>query len=406
MTTDTHSSPLSEVLKGVRVIDTDTHYQETPDLWTSRAPGPFRDRVPHQRMVDGKSIWFVEGDVFFGEMGPVVIDKNEDKARGYTYMPNMDEVTKAAYDPTARLELMDRLGIYAQILYPNAAGLSSVRFMVRVKDQELRTLCIQLYNDAVAEVQAQSDGRLFPMAMLPVWDREATLREVRRAKEDLHLRGVLMSDYPDGMGLPDYGDSYWDPFWELCNDLDLPMNFHIGGRGSKIDAEWGKTLPWASFGPQRSGVVQNTAFMMSNATTIANFVLSGLFDRYPNLKLVSVESGVGWIPYLMEGLEYQLDEFAGDECKDLQRRPREYFRDHIYSCFWFEDYGPRAVIETIGVNNVLFETDFPHPTCLYPRAAEHIADVLSGLSEHARQRVLQDNAAELYNIPLPAAPAS
>ena len=193
--------------------------------------------------------------------------------------------------------------------------------MVRVKDQELRTLCIQIYNDAVAEVQAQSNGRLFPMAMLPVWDREATLRELRRAKEDLHLRGVLMSDYPDGLGLPDYGNSYWDPFWELCNDLDLPMNFHIGGRGSKIDAEWGKTLPWASFGPQRSGVVQNTAFMMSNATTIANFVLSGLFDRYPNLKLVSVESGVGWIPYLMEGLEYQLDEFAGDECKDLQRRP-------------------------------------------------------------------------------------
>ncbi|MGH7487557.1 MAG: amidohydrolase family protein, partial [bacterium] len=99
---------------------------------------------------------------------------------------------------------------------------------------------------------------------------------------------------------------------------------------------------------------------------------------------------------------YQWDEMAPDEAKGLQRRPAQYFKDHIYATFWFEDFGVKHFIEMIGPNNLLFETDFPHPTCLYPESQEHLAKVLQRLEPGVRKRVCQDNAAELYKIPLPA----
>jgi predicted TIM-barrel fold metal-dependent hydrolase len=142
---------------------------------------------------------------------------------------------------------------------------------------------------------------------------------------------------------------------------------------------------------------------MSNVRIIANLCMSDLFDRYEKLKIVSAESGIGWVPFILESLEYQFDEMVTekDEVSAAKRRPTEYFRDHLYVMFWFETIGAQKLIEDIGVNNVLVETDIPHPTCLYPGAREHFARVLSSLDEHVQRRVLQDNAAELYRIPLP-----
>jgi predicted TIM-barrel fold metal-dependent hydrolase len=108
------------------------------------------------------------------------------------------------------------------------------------------------------------------------------------------------------------------------------------------------------------------------------------------------------VPFVIEASEYQWDEMAPDEAKGLQRRPVDYFKDHIYATFWFEDFGVKHFIESIGPNNLLFETDFPHPTCLYPESQEHLAKVLQRLDPAVRNRVCQDNAAELYKIPLPA----
>jgi len=141
---------------------------------------------------------------------------------------------------------------------------------------------------------------------------------------------------------------------------------------------------------------------MSNAYMVNCFIMSGLFDRYPNLKLISVESGCGWVPFIMEAAEYQWEEMAPDELKELKRRPTEYFKDHIYATFWFEDAGVKHFIEAIGPDNLLFETDFPHPTCLYPESQEHLARVLARLEPGVRQRVVQDNAVELYKLPIPA----
>ena len=391
-------APLKAVVGDAKVVDADTHYTEPPDLWTSRAPAAYKDRVPYMKTVDGHSLWFVEGDTPWGMVGTTVIGTGGVKHRGKLTLATFEEMDEAAYLVKPRLAVMDRMGIYAQIVYPNAGGFGATRFL-NIEDKEMRIACAQIYNDAVAEWQHDSGGRLFPQGFLPFWDLDATLKEARRIKEELHLTGVTLTDRPEVFDQPDYGQSYWDPLWETISELELPIDFHIGaGVKTFVLDDYG----WGSFGPQRKLASVATLMYMSNAQMITCFMMSGLFDRYPKLKLVSVESGCGWIPFVMEAAEYQWDEMAPDECKDLQKRPTEYFRDHIYATFWFEDYGVKHFIEAIGADNLLFETDFPHPTCLYPESQDHLAQVLARLEPSVRRRVIQDNAVKLYKLPIEA----
>ena len=392
------SSPFKEVVGDYKVIDCDTHYTEPPDLWTSRAPAAYKDKMPYMKTVDGNSLWFVEGDRPWGGVGTTVVGTGGQKFRGKLSIASFEEMDEAAYLVKPRLAVMDRMGIYAQIVYPNACGFGATKFL-SIQDKQLQIECCKIYNDAIAEWQHDSGGRLLPQAIVPFWDMPVALGEVRRVKEDLKLSGVTLTDRPEAFGLPDYSETYWEPFWALLNDLRMPINFHIGsGMKSFVLDDYA----WRSFGPQRKLASIATLMYMSNAYVINGFMLSGMFDRYPNIKLVSVESGCGWVPFIMEAAEYQWDEMAPDEAKLLKRRPTEYFKDHIFATFWFEDLGVKHFTEAIGPNNLLFETDFPHPTCLYPESQEHLARVLARLAPEVRQRVVQDNAVGLYKIKLPA----
>ena len=142
---------------------------------------------------------------------------------------------------------------------------------------------------------------------------------------------------------------------------------------------------------------------MSNMRIIANLCLSNLFDRFPRLKISSVESAIGWVPFLLESLEYQLGELIhGDEAMNYaKRRPTEYFRDHITVGFAFERSGPSKLIDDIGVENVLVETDMPHADCYYPGFRKYLAEVLKDLDPYVQRRIVQDNASELYRIAVP-----
>ena len=391
-------APLKDVVGDAKVIDCDTHYTEPPDLWTARAPAGYKDRMPYMKTVNGQSLWFIEGDQPFGMVGTTVVNHEGQKVRGKLSIASFEEMDEASYKVKPRLQVMDRMGVWAQTVYPNAGGFGATKFL-GIKDKTLQLACVTIYNDAIAEWQAESNGRLFPQAFLPFWDLDETLKEARRIKEDLHLTGVTLTDRPEVFGQPDYGQSHWDPFWEMINEYQIPVNFHIGAGLKTFVLD---DFAWGSFGPQRKLASIATLMYMSNAYMVNCFMLSGLFDRYPNLKLVSVESGCGWIPFVLEAAEYQWDEMAPDESKDLQRRPTEYFKEHIYATFWFEDFGVKHFIESIGPNNLLFETDFPHPTCLYPESQAHLAQVLARLDPAVRRRVVQDNAVELYKIPLPA----
>jgi predicted TIM-barrel fold metal-dependent hydrolase len=390
-----------DVTAGLKVIDTDAHWAEPPDLWTSRAPAKFRDRVPQMRRVDGTSVWIADGDIDLGYAVLGVVKKGGEKFYGGLTLSYFEDLDPACSQAKPRVKVLDDLGLWAQVLYPNAAGFSATKFMQRLRDAELGLQCIKIYNDAAAQLQRDSGNRLFPQALGPLWDMAETVREARRCTEDLGLTGVCLTDNVRSQGCPEFVEPWWQPFWEWADATRTPINFHSGGTLIDVKAGIWNTYAFAGdgFGGGESMALQAAMSEMSNASVIGNFLYSGLFDRYPHLQFVSVESGIGWLPFYLENLEYQYAEMVLPENRRITKPIRQAFREHYHVCFWFESAAPRLLIEEIGANNIMFETDYPHPTCLYPEPREHVNRVMAGLDDHTCRRILQDNASELYRLP-------
>jgi predicted TIM-barrel fold metal-dependent hydrolase len=348
-------------------------------------------------MIDSKRQWVIDGDHPMAVANPSSVVKPDGvKARGIEFLKwEIEEVHPGSYDVGPRLKFMDGEGIFAQIIYPNLLGFGGQR--AATLDPELRVLCTQIFNDAMAEIQEQSGNRIFPMALMPWWDIDIAVKETIRCHK-MGLKGINTNSSPQDHKVPDLGEHHWDPLWEVCSDLNLPINFHIGSSTEGID--WFGKAPWPSQSVDRKIALGSTMLFMHNAQIFANIIYSGLLERFPKLKFVSVESGVGWMPFLMETLDYELEEAAPRTKKILTMKPSEYFKRNIYSCFWFEEQGLHNAIRAVGVDNIMFETDFPHPTCLYPNAMDHDAHTLEGLDFEAKRKLLSGNASRVYSIPV------
>jgi predicted TIM-barrel fold metal-dependent hydrolase len=384
-------------MAGLKVVDADTHLTEPHDLWTARAPQALVDRVPQVRDVDGVATWTF-GDTVLGRASAGgVVKRDGSKSRGSEFIGwSFEDAHLGASAVAPRLEVMDALGIWAQIVYPNVVGFGGQR-LAQVRDPEIATLSVRIWNDAMAEIQSDSGQRLFPMALLPWWDLEATVTEVRRIKE-LGLKGVNTNADPQNEGLPDLGDDHWDPLWAVLADLGLPLNFHIGA--SVQQSTYFGTTPWPSHSDDEKLALGSAMMYLGNARIIGNLIYAGVLERFPSLQVVSVESGVGWIPFVLEALDYQIQETSPGTMDRLSLKPSEYFRRQMYACFWFEEHSIVSTIESVGVDNCMFETDFPHPTCLYPDPLARVSVSLAGVDDAFRSKVMSGNAARVYSLPL------
>jgi predicted TIM-barrel fold metal-dependent hydrolase len=384
------SGGLDPMFAGIKIVDCDTHITEAPDLFTSRAPAALKDRMPHIKRVNGTDKWFI-GDRDFGSMGGNVIRKDNNKLLGRLAFPKHDDAHPGGHKIPERLAAMDDMGVYAQIGYQNS-GVTQAGSLMSLGDPDLALKIIQIYNDASAEYQETSGQRIFNMAHLPFWDQKALETEARRC-HDLGLKGFVLPDTPEFVGVPSFLSDYWTPFLEMCDATGMPLNFHLN---AAIDPN---RLTWDGFAFEQTLSVVATMFSIGNAATLGNWIVSGRLDRHPKLKIGLIESGMGWVPFAIEALEHQFDEMLAGKRDGLSRRPWQYFRDHFFCTFWFEKVGPKLLLETIGVDNVLFETDFPHPTSLYPGVQAHLVDTLGGYSREVQTKVLQSNATKLYNLP-------
>ena len=378
------------LLQGIKIVDCDTHFTEPPDLFTSRAPARLKDKVPYYKRVDGVDRWFV-GDRNFGSMGGNVIRTDHNKLLGRLAFPTLDEGHAGSYQVKPRLKAMDDMGIYAQITYQNS-GITQAGSLISLDDDELAVTILQIYNDAAAERQQESGQRLFGLAHLPLWDKKALEAETRRCI-DMDIKGFVLPDAPERLGVPSFDDAYWTPFLEMCEATGRSLNFHLNSAMNP------QSLAWKSFGFEQILTVSALMFSMGNAATLANFMVSGLLDRHPKLKVGLIENGMGWVPFAIEMLEHQFDETLPKKAATLERRPWEYFRENFWVTYWFEKRGPKLLLETLGADRVLFETDFPHPTSLYPGIQEHLVDTLGGYPPEVRKQVLERNAVELYGLP-------
>jgi len=378
-------------LAAMPIIDIDTHYTEPRDMWTSRAPQQLRAVAPRvTENAEGNEQWVV-GDLVLGPPGFTVIGKDGSKSYGVISLPRFEDMSAAATYPEARLRYMDEFGLHTQILYPNVLGFAGNQ-MMKIQDRELRNFCITGYNDAMADLQRAGHERLYPQALLPFWDLELAVKELRRCHDQLGLTGFTMTDAPETWDLPFLNDPHWDPLWSEAQERGLPVNFHIGSG----------TIPplWPGLDNNRGIAAISTMLFMNNMRCLTQLIFSGLLDRFPRLKFVSVESGIGWVPFMLEACEYQMDQNMVNR-GGLKLRPREYFQRQIYASYWFENENAARTIELLGADNIMFETDFPHPTCLYPNVREQVQASLAGLDRRVQRKVLYETAAKVYNLPLP-----
>jgi predicted TIM-barrel fold metal-dependent hydrolase len=380
------------------VVDADSHWSEPPDLFTSRAPAAFKDRVPHVEVVDGERSWVFDGHVIGRASAGVVIGKDGKKEQAHKalFEWTTEDAHAGAYDPVERIKVLDEVGIDHQIIFPSTIGLGG-QDLGMVDDEALRRLAVEIYNDGMAEIQENSGNRLLPLPLMPAWDVDACVAEARRVAA-LGARGVNMTSDPQDLGSPDLANRAWDPFWEACTDLQLPVHFHIGASVTGMTF-YGK-YPWDSHGPNTKLAIGGTLLFIGNARVVTNLILSGMFDRHPDLQMVSVESGIGWIPFILETLDYEMGENAPEELSKLKRPPSDYFRTNLYATFWFErNHGKLpALIEAVGEERILFETDYPHPTCLYPDPLQSVEDKMATLSPEARAKIMGGNAQKLYRL--------
>jgi uncharacterized protein len=399
MSTATLEPAETQAKSKIKIIDADTHLTEPHDMWIKRAPASIRDRVPQVKMLDGVRSWVIDGDqsIGTGAHPNSSVLKQGGKVRDLDKFLKLqfEDVHAGSSDVRERLKVMDEAGIYAQIVYPNILGFGG-QASARV-DPDLRLATVQIYNDAMAELQEESGQRLFPMALLPWWDVAQAVKETERCAA-MGLKGININSDPHtsrdeaGELLPDLGHEHWYPLWEVCEDRKIPINFHIGASETAID--WMGQQGWPSLPYDLRSGISGAMIFFNNGKVVSNLIYSGILDRYKGLKFVSVESGIGWVPFLMEALDYQLEEIA--ETKGFEKKPSEYFRSNFYACFWFEKKDVSEQLHRVGIDNCLFETDFPHPTSLYP--IDNLEERLSALTPEDRAKVLSLNAAKLYNI--------
>jgi predicted TIM-barrel fold metal-dependent hydrolase len=389
-----HSKGVHPLFEGIKIVDCDTHFTEPPDLFTKNAPASLKHKMPHVRRINNVDRWFV-GETDFGSIGGNVIAPDHNKLLGRLAYQNYDEINPGSYLVKPRLAEMDAMGVWAQICFQNG-GQTQAGSLMALNDPELAMAIMTTFNDACAERMHESGGRINCMASLPYWDKTLLIQETKRVI-DLGIKGIVMPDRPERIGVSGFigpdgkVSSFWEEFFDICNATGTPINFHLN---ASLDAN---SAIWDNLGFDQKLPIHALLHHIGCAATMCNFMVSGLLDKYPKLKIGLIESGTGWVPFILEAMEHQLDEFRTRENRGLQRRPKEYFRQFWVS-YWFESYAPKHMLEEIGFDRVMFETDFPHPTSLYPGVQDKLADTLGGYDYTIRKRVLETNACKLYNL--------
>jgi predicted TIM-barrel fold metal-dependent hydrolase len=387
----------------IPIIDVDSHLTEPADLWTSRMPAKFADDVPNVKWNEQlkEAEWWV-GNIKLHAVGSMSVGGWDE------YMPSrprdFPEIDPAAFDAKARLKKLDEYGVHAQVLFPNIMGFYTQAFL-KMADRDLALRCVQVWNDFQTEFASADPARLIPVACLPFWDVEQSVRELDRCA-DMGHKGVLFASTFERIGLPKLVDHHWDPILARAEERDLPLNFHVGF-SMFTEQDMNKMVEAKDLGFQRNEYAKTSVlFLLGNISCIAEVAMTGLANRFPTLKFISVESGFGYVPYLLEAMDWQWKNSGAFLDMPDSPLPSEIVRRQVYATFWFEhecfDLLPQLE------DNVMFATDFPHPTSLTPgkattaqNARETARAHLATVPEATARKAMYGNACRVFNLPVP-----
>jgi len=391
-----------------KIISVDDHVVEPPHLWQTWLPAKFRDKGPkverrgigEMRHVGGGSYqqtfdpdgpqgdcWVYEDLVYINKrhVAAVGFDRDDMEAVPITY----DEMRPGCYDPKARLADMDLNWTEASLSFPTFPRFCGQTFL-EAKDRDLALACVKAYNDwMVEEWCADSGGRLIPLTIVPLWDPALAAAEVRR-NADRGCHAVCFSEIPHHLGLPSIHTEHWDPFLTACEETTTTVCMHIGS-SSKMPAT----------SPDAPVAVTATLSFGNSMASLSDWLFSGVFVRYPNLKVAYSEGQIGWLPYILERADdVWVDHRAWGGVKDIvPEPPSSYYYKHVFGCFFKDRHGLES-LDRIGVDNVTFETDYPHTDSTWPDTKAIATKMVAGLPDDVVYKIMRGNAIRMLSLDL------
>jgi predicted TIM-barrel fold metal-dependent hydrolase len=383
------------------IVSVDDHVVEPPHVWETWLPSQYRDRGP--RVVrDTYRVEWVDGNQVFrrGGDGPEtdwwIYEDLEwshqmlnacagyDESEWWMGPIAFDQMREGCYDPKARLADMDLNHVRASLCFPTFPRFCGQMFAER-HDKELALACVQAYNNWMVEEWAgDSGGRLVPLCIVPLWDAELAAREVTR-NADRGVRAVAFSELPGKLGLPTIHSGSWEPFFASCNDTSTAIFMHIGS-GSH----------WLTSSPDAPPAVTGTLVFLTSVMALTDWLLSGALARHPNLRVCFAEGQIGWIPYVLERADSLWSKQVWRLRDTLPEPPSRYMRQ-VYGAF-FDDRAGLAARDVIGVEQLAFETDYPHQDSTWPRSVETVEGFADMLDDVELRKVVHDNAAALLGL--------
>jgi predicted TIM-barrel fold metal-dependent hydrolase len=395
-----------------RIISVDDHVVEPPDLWTKRLPAKYQGKGP--RVVRDRARFSFTGGTFAYEKGVTDGDWCDwwlydelvypfpklSAAVGFDDLDvtptTFDEIRPGCWIQSERLADMDANHVDASICFPNTlprfCGQTFYEQGVKREggDPELARLCVAAYNDWMIDEWCAGDGkgRLIPLTMIPLWDAELAAAEVRRCAANGSF-AVAFSENPHPLGLPSIHSGHWDPFFTACQETDTVVCMHIGS-SSRMPA----TSPDAPF------IVSSTLTFQNAMGSMLDYIFSGTLERFPTLKIAYSEGQVGWMPYVLERADKLWAERSDNSFgTSLPRPPTSYIPGRVYGCIFDDETGLRNR-DAVGIDQICFETDYPHADSTFPHSKKVAADISAqaGLDAEETYKLVRGNAIRAFGL--------
>jgi predicted TIM-barrel fold metal-dependent hydrolase len=368
------------------VLSSDSHVVEPPDTWTGRLPKELRERGPRVVQDADGDWWFVDGVRTNSFQGGAQTGKRFDRPEELRPSHRFADVRPGAYDPKEFLADNDLDGVWGSVIYPTE-GLS----LFQVPDGKLLTAIFAGYNDWLAEFCRYAPARLKGIALIHAEDVAAAVAELTRAR-GLGLVGAMITVGPSEDA--SYDRPAYDPLWAAAQDLGMPLSLHIATfRPSPgIAYEDNRTA--------RPGLIATWHRYIE--VSLAHMVLAGVFERFPKLRVGSVEHELGWVPFFLDRLDYTYTQRARRPWwyRFKDGLPSDFFRRNVFLSFQEDALGMRDR-DLIGVDQMMWGSDYPHTESTFPQSQKLLARVFAGVPDTERRRITCDNVARLYAFDLP-----
>jgi len=360
-----------------------------PDLFTSEASGELKERMPFvSEGPDGKE-WVARNGASFGLVAgvgsagrkyePGKQHRADRMAETGLYDAGLNGIRRPG-DPDLRAQELDKDGVDAEVIYGILAACA------KMKDPEAADEMLRIYNDFMNAFAGTYPDRMIGLACLPYNNIEGAAREVRRVAK-LGMKGVELSC---SWHMTPMWHPCWDPLWEAVNETQLPLHFHTF---PATDPELRKSLePSISRRMTYSGLVR---FQMTLATILTDLMGAAVFERFPNIRMVLGESGIGWIPYVIDRMDFEYK----DQYQDLKLKklPSEYWREQCRATFQYDRIGTK-LIEDMGVETLMWGSDFPHPDGVWPESKKYIDEQFKHLPADVVYKMTCENAGKFYGL--------